>query len=231
MDIRAIAYHEAGHAVIGYICEQPFAYVTIEPKEAEMGHIESGEGEHKKVVIEEGYGGRVEFTNTETIDSILAESESDLWLKDHPTAVAIVKGAILSAMAGSISQENGMRGSVESWQAEQDWKDAGSMLGSIYKENCSEESEKARKEVETILEKNWNLVEHVVEALLEKRTISYDDVFAICKMQQEVSSSDQGPRGAGVRGDPEKIARRGKEQADRAATGEAGRWRSPPPLT
>jgi hypothetical protein len=42
----------------------------------------------------------------ETIDSILAESESDLWLNKHHNVVALVRGAILAAMAGSRAQRN-----------------------------------------------------------------------------------------------------------------------------
>lgn len=35
----AIAYHEAGHAVMGYLLEVPFEYVTVEENDEFLGHV------------------------------------------------------------------------------------------------------------------------------------------------------------------------------------------------
>jgi hypothetical protein len=172
MDIdRAVAYHEAGHAIIGCIFKQPFKLVTIEPKKPETCLIESSDCEPMEAIIDTGYCGCVEFENEEIIDSILAMG--DHWLRNHPEQIDYVRGAILSAMAGSIAQEIGAPGT--SLMSAEDMKSANWMLGCLYKENNLAEMEKARHEVVAILKEKWCLVEKVVEALLERRTISGED--------------------------------------------------------
>lgn len=38
-DLEATAFHEAGHAVAGYLLRRRFKYVTIEPEETTLGHV------------------------------------------------------------------------------------------------------------------------------------------------------------------------------------------------
>lgn len=38
-ELRRLAYHEAGHAVVAYLVKRPFRHVTIIPKEDTWGHI------------------------------------------------------------------------------------------------------------------------------------------------------------------------------------------------
>jgi hypothetical protein len=111
IDLKAIAYHEAGHAVIGHLFKLPFKLVTIEPKGPETGFVEFRDGECKEVIGDPGYGGRVEFETEETIISIMAMDADSL--DANPEAISYVRGAVLSAMAGSIAQEIGAPGSVQ----------------------------------------------------------------------------------------------------------------------
>jgi hypothetical protein len=64
---------------------------------------------------------------------------------------------------------------------EEDWESANTMLGFLYRENCLDERERAQCEAEKILREKWYLVERVVEALLEKITISGYDVSYLCE--------------------------------------------------
>lgn len=180
MDIRAIAYHEAGHAVMGYLFKRPFDNATIELREPERFVVEGNGGESEELIGDTGYAGQVDF-ETNDIESILAMSESGHWLKHHPNAVSIVRGAILTAMAGYIAQDMGVPEGDRSITCDEDRKAADFMLGSIYKEDWLAEREKAQSEAMAILHEKWYLVEMVAQALIEKRTISQDDVYKLCE--------------------------------------------------
>lgn len=180
LDIRAIAYHESGHAVMGYFFKRPFKNATIEPREPERFSVEGSGGEPEELIGDTGYAGQVDF-ETDDIESILVMSESVHWLKHHPNAVIIVRGAILTAMAGYIAQYMGVPESVRSLTCDEDRKAADLMLGNIFKEDWLAEREKARSEAKAIVREKWHLIELVAQTLLEKRTISQDDVCRLCE--------------------------------------------------
>lgn len=74
---EAIAYHEAGHAVMAYLKRRRFKVVTIEPDEDSGGHVSF-------------YDGRM-------IKAILEGTHCGIWLMEHPEKSARLYGEIYFA--------------------------------------------------------------------------------------------------------------------------------------
>jgi len=156
-DLKATAYHEAGHAVVSYLYDRRFKQVTIEPSDDAAG--------------------RVEYYDGLMIGKILEGTHCNIWLMEHPEeADKIVVRSVYSAMAGYIAQEMGVPGSVTPEHWEDDKENIGEILICIDPENGWDDAEST---VRAALENNWHLVECLAEALLEKRTISGKEARSI----------------------------------------------------
>lgn len=182
----AIAYHEAGHAVMAYICGREIQQVTIEPREPESGTIESN-GESVEVVTDEGYGGRIEYCDGEEVENLLAHTyyllgidnginNCGIWLKEHPEATLAIHRVILSQMAGYIAQGMGVPGSVELYMWEGDKRAICESLPVYQVTNPNYGWDEAERETQAALRDNWSLVTRLMNALLVRRTLSGEEV-------------------------------------------------------
>lgn len=156
-ELLATAYHEAGHAVIAYIHGRRFKRVSIEPNE--------------------DFNGVVEYYDGRIICEILEGSHCNIWLLEHPDeAKRIVERSILSALAGHISQDIGVPGSVEPDQWEADREYFSEALLSYWGNKGWDIAEVI---VRQELNDNWHLVERLVQMLIEKKTLSGKEAYAI----------------------------------------------------
>jgi len=156
-DIKATAYHEAGHAVVAHVCGRRFKSITIEPKD--------------------NTAGSVKFYDKLAVLRIIDGTHPSDWLSLHKDeAERIVDRHIFSAMAGHIAQEMAFPGSVEPWQWENDRED---LLDILIASDPDSGWDRAKAEAEALLSSNWHLVERLAEALLSRRTLTGKEARAI----------------------------------------------------
>ncbi len=162
-ELMATAYHEAGHAVVAYLHGRRFKYVSIEPNE--------------------DYAGAVAYYDSRVVCGILEGTLCNIWLLEHPDeACNIVYRAVLSAMAGYIAQDMGVPGSVELWQWESDRELLVDILIAV---DPDYGYENAKATVIQELNDNWYLVERLVNALIEKKTLTGKDARRILMSSPE----------------------------------------------
>lgn len=149
---EAIAYHEAGHAVMAYLKGRRFKVVTIEPDEDSSGHVSFYDGRIVKVILE--------------------GTHCCIWLMEHPEKEReIVWRDILCNIAGHIAQDIGVPGSVEDYQWEADREALINRLSSS-PEGAECGWDRADAEVREALKQNWQMVNALASRLLESKTLS-----------------------------------------------------------
>ena len=151
---RHTAYHEAGHVMADLVFGYRFTVVTIRPDES---------GEYEGTV----YGstrGRARDLAVVQLAGIVASAKmakSDPW--ENPPQFDDDHADI--ATAGSF---------IDNWVA---------FLARTYGESSCKEQlwDETRKHTRLLVDQNWNAIEVIAGALLEKETLSYDDVVRILK--------------------------------------------------
>jgi hypothetical protein len=161
-ELLATAYHEAGHAVIAYLHGRRFKSMSIDP---------------------ENCSGSVKFYDGRIIAEILDGTHCNIWLFEHPDEeTRIVDRDILSTMAGYISQDMGIPGSVEPYKWEADREQLAEILSRIPSSN---EWDKAEAMVRRELKDNWYLVEGLAQKIIERKTLAGKEVRSILNRMKE----------------------------------------------
>lgn len=151
---RHSAYHEAGHVIADLAFGYRFAVVTIRPDES---------GEHEGAV----YGstrGRARDLAVVQLAGIVASAKmaiSDPW--EIPSPFEDDHADI--AAAGSF---------IDDWVA---------FLARTYGAAALKEQlwDETRKQTRLLVDQNWNAIEVIAGALLEKETLSFDEIIRILK--------------------------------------------------
>jgi hypothetical protein len=167
-----VAYHEAGHAVVGLALKLPIAFVTIKPKASSLGYVTQAPVHHSvgQVYARGSYRKPIaDASKQDAFGNPVSERTYD-WHAD----------AVMSIAGGMAECEFLKDGSV--------WRDlegtrtdrrhvasARSKLGD--KARSIEEYE---AECERLIKQHWPLIEAVAAKLLEKETMSGNDVYGIC---------------------------------------------------
>lgn len=159
MELRRIAYHEAGHAVMAILQRRRLLSVTIEPSSTDIvpGHTQTS-----KVRVYDsdykGYRPPSEFRKEICIDLAGPIAEqigiSEKKVGGHCTNDIIKASALSVIMTG---------GRVE---------------------RASIAFEEIKEEVEQVLKNNWQAVGSVVSALLDKETLTGHQVRQIVKSHE-----------------------------------------------
>ena len=179
-DLTANAYHEAGHAVLAFLCGSRIKRITIEPNEGDTGWVLSPDGDPIKEIIVPGdaglFAGLVDFYDGEHIENLLGMDNCSNWLRDHPEDRLCIQRMIRCLMAGSIAQDLGIPGSLKSYMWENDKQQIEIMIFMLGLGDQENEWKNTEKEVCTLLKKNWSLVERLSKVLLERKTLAEKEV-------------------------------------------------------
>jgi Peptidase family M41 len=167
-----VAYHEAGHAVIGLALKMPVAFVTIKPSGRSGGHVSLApvpysvgnvyaRGQYRKLVAEieqDPFGNKVEDTCNE-----------NYW---HSDAMMRIAGGMVEA---------------EFLKNGRPWRELaspGDMRGLAFARrklgDKARSVEEYEAECETLIKQHWTLIEAVAKGLLKEETLSGEDVYNIC---------------------------------------------------
>lgn len=152
MELKAVAYHEAGHAVVGVLMGVYFDAVTIIPNVAEET------------------GGFVNF-----LDDDVAEEDALIILYAGPAAEAkFRKCSFLNTH--SISDLKRARLIFETWiqpERKTDGSDDPRLSQLYYVTN---------KQAKLVVNSVWDKIEAVSDALIERKTLTYDEVAKLCEV-------------------------------------------------
>ena len=167
----AIAYHEAGHAVIGLALKLPVAFVTIKPRASSSGHVSYVPRHHSigPVYARGSYRKPVaDMPNQDAFGNPAFERNHD-W---HADVVMDIAGGM--AEAEFLKDGRTWR---ELWSAGDKRcvafarRKLGDKAGSI---------EEYEAEGQKLIKQHWPMFEAVAAKLLKEETLSGDDVYAIC---------------------------------------------------
>jgi hypothetical protein len=167
-----VAYHEAGHAVIGLALKMPIAFVTIKPKARNLGHVSQAPTHHSvgEVYARGLYHKPIaDVSKQDAFGNPVSERTYD-W---HADAVMSIAGGMAEAKFlkdGRIWRE--LEGAAADRRAV---AFARRKLGD--KARSIEEYE---AECEGLIKQHWPLIEAVAAKLLKEETMSGNDVYGIC---------------------------------------------------
>jgi len=167
--LRAVAYHEAGHAVAALRFGVDIEKVTIEPGTVEGGSCSDGE--------QESYIGLVKIGLEMTMDIDRYDTEDFARLQQY----CIINLCSRPAEAGFWGRNNNFAGWVDRDHVLDVIK---GVFGSSDNGGPLDRAVKAfyryqAAEAELLIERNWHAVEAVAEALMERKTLTGDEVRAV----------------------------------------------------
>jgi hypothetical protein len=149
----AIAYHEAGHAVVAwFITLEAARLVTIVPTAASAGHTE----------------------NCNPLRGINLNFDSSA--SAHRNA----EKAIIISLAGPISQRKFSSQSVRNWQMVGDYGQAVVIAQKLRRSQRSTKALLVRLAIRTrtLVDTHWLTIERVANALLEKKNLTAPELFS-----------------------------------------------------
>lgn len=154
-DREALAYHEAGHAVAHVLADYPFTYVTIETNEKYEGHIKPSGGPS--------------FMLREIICSRKRET------------VGLIRSMVICLHAGNVAEEIflGHHAEIESWTDTEEIEE----IAKYRSKHPKRWAQHLRRQTRHILmsPEIWENVATVAAALLEKQTLTSEEVHALLK--------------------------------------------------
>lgn len=167
-----VAYHEAGHAVVGLALKMPVAFVTIRPKAATLGHVSQapihhsvGEvyarGEYRKPIAD--------ASKQDAFGNSVSERTYD-WHAD----------AIMSIAGGMAETEFLKDGS--NWRELEGTRTDRRHVAFARRKlgNKARSIGEYEAECEKLIKQHWPLIEAVAVKLLKEETLSGVDVYGIC---------------------------------------------------
>lgn len=176
---RVIAYHESGHALLGWLLEHTDALlkVTIIPRTNQaLGFAQYAPKDQKLYTQEEIFermcmalGGRV--AESVTFNRVTTGAQNDL--------EKVTKMAYAQVQAFGFSEAVGQVSFAEEATREQGRRPYSQKLAATIDDEASKIIFKAYKRTEEIIVENKDKLKLLAEALLQKETLNYDDVEVI----------------------------------------------------
>jgi hypothetical protein len=154
--IETTAYHEAGHAVASFYLQKNFRYATIIPGD--------------------GYGGMVKSYSPRFIKYF------EGWSFERQRTFA--ERQIISSIAGYTAQRKFCPQSIRRYQASSDEEHQNNCFNYICSFNVREGDaywKWLEIRTENLIEFHWKDVKAVAEALLERETLTYEEVYEIIR--------------------------------------------------
>ena len=168
---RCIAYHEAGHAVIGLALKMPIAFVTIKQRAYSGGHVSQAPVHHSIgfVYARGSYSEPIaDMCKQDAFGNPVAERNHD-W---HADIVMTIAGGMAEAefvKDGNPWRELASSGDMRCIAF------ARRNLGDKARSVAEYEAECAK-----LIKQHWPMIEAVAAKLLDEETLSGADVYSIC---------------------------------------------------
>lgn len=157
--LQSVAHHEAGHAVVNWKEGVPVTSVSIIPKEDSVGHIISRHILH----------------------------EINVEWDDSPQTRSLVESRIRICLAGPIAQKMFNPHGFRKHHAEHDWKEATNLV--LYlggdEETTNACIQQLKNQTHDIIDRHWDRVEAIAEALIEQKKLSGAQVKEIIERTEE----------------------------------------------
>jgi hypothetical protein len=168
----AVAYHEAGHAVIGLALKMPIAFVTIKPKATYSGFVSQAPVHHSvgEVYARGSYRKPIaDISQQDAFGNPVSERNDD-W---HADAVMSIAGG----MAEAEFLKDG-----RTWR-ELEGTTVDRRLVAFRRRKLGDKArsiEEYEADCEKLIKQHWPMIEAVAARLLKEETLSGNDVYAIC---------------------------------------------------
>jgi ATP-dependent Zn protease len=154
--LETVAYHEAGHAVACFRLKRPFKYVTIVPDDEFHGHVKTGK------------------TPKWFQPDVEVDRKTERWIQREILADFAARAA-----------EHRHTGRASWRDASQDLRNASNLADYLYgsaREVRKYLSDKIKEAEAFVAEpSNWILIEAVAVALMERQTLSAQQVKEVCR--------------------------------------------------
>jgi hypothetical protein len=170
-ELAELAYHEAGHVVIGLALKLPMAFVTIKPRAWAPGHVSQAPTHRSLGEIYPRGSYRKPIAHTSELDAFgntISPPARD-W---HAQAVTDIAGGMAEAE---------FRKDGSNWRelaSESDKRNLAFARRELGDKARSVEEYEA--ECERLIKQHWPLIEGVAAKLLKEETLSGNDVYDIC---------------------------------------------------
>lgn len=188
---ESVAYHEAGHAVVAWLCDHDLEVTTIrpDPDKGTLGEIEHDEQGSNELFdpfelhpSEDAPYGFVVVLTGETSWRFLTGDEIDLLeLRDRLSDRHATEQHVMIAAAGEATERRYAPETVKPEQSGRDWESVSEHL-----EHLAEKRGKSHREVRSDLTAEttsllddplvWRMVEGVADALLAQETLTSTEV-------------------------------------------------------
>jgi hypothetical protein len=167
-----VAYHEAGHAVVGLALKMPIAFVTIKPRAMNLGHVSQAPIHHSvgKVYARGSYRKPIaDASKQDAFGNSVSERTHD-WHADAVMSIAggmaeaefLKDGRIWRELEGTRTDRRGVAFAR---------RKLGDRARSI---------EEYEAQCEKLIKQHWPLIEAVAMKLLKEETLSGIDSYNIC---------------------------------------------------
>lgn len=188
--LQSTAYHEAGHAVVAWLCDHDLGEVTICPDRhrgtlGNVQHNEEGSNELFEIDEIEPYadapGGFVVRTGDQAGRHLTADERHWFELRERLSGQDIDEQHVMIAAAGEAAERRYSPESVEPEQSQDDWKSVFQSLerltekrGTLMEETRAKMIARATSLLDDPLV--WRMVEAIANALLAKETLTPKEV-------------------------------------------------------
>jgi hypothetical protein len=167
-----VAYHEAGHAVVGLALKMPIAFVTIKPRAMNLGHVSQAPIHHSVGKVDARGSYRKPIADASKQDAF-GNSVSERTHDWHADAVMSIAGGMAEAeflKDGRIWRE------LEGTRTDR----RGVALARRKLGDRARSIEEYEAQCEKLIKQHWPLIEAVAMKLLKEETLSGIDVYNIC---------------------------------------------------
>jgi hypothetical protein len=190
MELDAIAYHEAGHAVMLWLCGVSVKRVTIVPDAESLGHVV-----HESLSL-----GRTDAWEHEDWEEFMYRDNLPSWT---PSVAAIEQNRdieIMISLAGGIAVRRYKRSGHGDYRCgdQKDQKNARyvAQYFTVSEPEVEAHVERLKTRAAEILQEHWYLVKALAEELLRRGTLEGDDTSKF--LRENAARHQTGVKGAEV---------------------------------
>jgi hypothetical protein len=170
--LESIAYHEAGHAVVGLALKLPIAFVTMKPRASSLGHVSQAPVHHGV--------GKV-YARGSYLKPIADMAEEDAFGNPESRRNGDWHADIVMSIAGGMAQ-------AEFLKDDRTWRELEGTVGdrrsvAFARRKLGDKArgvEEYEAECGALIRRYWPMIEAVAAKLMKEETLSGGDVYDVC---------------------------------------------------